>query len=130
MKQIDFNKEMAEVKLKVMENGINIPLVLGTQIRQVEFAELKGLSKNYLLQNLRRLQNAFNEFEDPDIPELNDYGVLTRQEVYFLVRAAYMYHVEKEKEAELAKLIEARNEMKTRAQKRKEVDKKIADLSK
>ena len=130
MKQIDFNKEMAEVKLKVMENGINIPLVLGTQIRQVEFAELKGLSKNYLLQNLRRLQNAFNEFEDPDIPELNDYGVLTRQEVYFLVRAAYMYHIEKEKEAELAKLYAERDEMKSRAQKRKDVDEKIKTLSK
>lgn len=130
MANIDFNKEMAFVKLKMMEDGLTLPLSVGPQIKNLQYSELKQISKDYILTNMRRFQNAFSEFIDPEVPELNVIGSLTRKEMYFALRSVYLEKKAVEN-ADKAEAIQIKlNTMKPKSQIRKELEAEKAELLK
>lgn len=131
MTTIDFTKEMNAAKVKVLENGMLISIQLGSQNQQMEYPQVKSLTKNYILQNLRRFRNSLNDVSDPDIPELDEFaGGLTRKEMYFILRSVYMEIVAKENKAEVVKLEEEMGKFKTRKEQKDAIQAKIDALKK
>jgi len=123
-----FKKETEAAKIKMLEFGITIPFNVGLQVKDFGYGELRKMSNNFLISNMRRLSSAFTEFVDPDVPELQDYGTLSRKEVYFVLRSILLEKKREAQRAEVAKIRKELDGMKTKREKRKELEVKLKKL--
>lgn len=107
-KQINFKAETDAAKLKMIERGIMIPFKMGLQVKQMDYTALRGTSTAFIIENMRQLSTAFTEFVDPDVPELQNYGLMSRREVYFVLRSILL---EKKREANRKEAAEIRKKL-------------------
>lgn len=126
---IDWTKETEAAKLKMIEFGLAIPFKMGMQMKDMSYGELRRMSNKFIVDNMRRFKDAFGEFVDPEVPELEEYqGGLTRKEVYFVLRSILMEQKREVTRVEAAKIRQQLDGMKTRREIRSELEAKLAKL--
>jgi len=127
MKQLDFEKETVQAKMKMLEGDLRLPMAFNYQNKNMSYSDLRRASKSWILEQMRKYKMAFINFEDPKVPELSEVtSELSDKEIYFVLRSVFLEKKQREQQIEIDKIKAELESMKTKKERKRELEEQLA----